>query len=268
MSNESAADFDLRQITVNKAAEAAISSQLESADKLEVNLNSNVSQLLQGQTSSVKIAAEKIIVVNDIQLEKIDITCEDLSLDLTKAILGKISFEQPGDFQVKIILSESDCDRLLNTEYVRILLQKLPLKIAQQSANFYLEQARCCLSKTGEISLFGTIVLNREQQRKTAQFNISFQLAQDGWQLKFIGGKYLADRTLDLDETVAIMNKARDLLYLRHFDNADLSLDITKIKVEEQRLILQGTALVKRLPDSISQSIESVASEINDITDY
>ena len=268
MSNESAADF-IQEVTVNKAAEAAIASQLESTDNLEVNLNSNVPQLLQGKTNSVKIAAEKIIVVNDVQLEKIDITCEDLSLDLTQAILGKISFEQPGDFQVKIIFSQSDCDRLLNSEYVKILLQKLPLKIAQdaQSANFYLEQAKCCLSETG-ISLLSTIILNREERRKTAQFNMSFQLAQDGWQIKFIGGEYLAERTLDLDETVAIMNKVRDLLYLRHFDNADLSLDITKINVEEQRLILQGTALVKRLPDSISQSIESVASQVNDITDY
>jgi hypothetical protein len=265
MSNESTADFNLGQITVNKAASAAIASQLESVNKLEVNLHSNVPQLLQGKTSSVKIAAEKIIVVNDIQLEKIDITCEDLSLDLTQAILGKISFEQPGDFQVKIIFSQSDCDRLLNTEYVRILLQKLPLNIAQQSANFYLEQASCCLSKTGEISLFGTIVLNREQQRKTAQFNISFQLAQDGFQIQFIGGQYLADQTLDLAETVAIMSKVRDLLYLRHFDNADLSLDISKIKVEEQRLIVEGTAQVKRIPDSTSQLVKSLASKINDV---
>ena len=268
MANESEADFDLKKITVDKAAEAAVSSQLETVDNLDVNLNSNASQLVQGKTNSLKITGEKIIVVQDIQLEKVDIVCDDLSLDLTQAILGKISFEQPGDFQVKIIFTESDCDRLLNSKYVRVLLQKLPLEIVQQSANFYLEQAKCSLSESGEVTLNATVILRREEQSKTAKFKISLQLYQDGLGIKFIGGQYLANQTLDLDETVAMMNKVRDLLYLRHFDNADLSLDITKIKVKERQLIVEGKAQVKRIPDSISQSIESVASEVNDLDDY
>ena len=64
----------------------------------------------------------------------------------------------------------------------------------------------------------------------------------------------------------AIMSKINDLLYLRHFANADLSLDLTAIEVEAKQLTVLATAQVKQLPDSIAQSIESVASTIN--SDY
>jgi urease accessory protein UreE len=263
MSNESEAKGDLKQLLINKAAETAIAASVESADNIDVNLDSNIPQLLQGETTSLKIVGEKIIAVKDIHLEKIDITSQDLSLNLTQAILGKIAFEQPGNFQVKLVFSKSDCDRLLNSEYVRTLLQNLALEIAQQPATFHLEQSECDFKQDGKLSLITTIVLNREQQIKTVRFKIALQFYQAGLGIKFIEGRYLGDQTFDLDEIVAIMNKVRDLLYLRHFANDDLAFNITSIQIENQQLLLKGDTQIKKLPNSISESIKSVASVIS-----
>ncbi|MEY2833067.1 MAG: hypothetical protein RLZZ574_2326, partial [Cyanobacteriota bacterium] len=63
MSNESKPSFDIKQQLINKAAETAIASQVESAENIDVKLDSNVSQLLKGETTSLKIAGEKIIAV-------------------------------------------------------------------------------------------------------------------------------------------------------------------------------------------------------------
>lgn len=264
MSNESKASQDIKQLLINKVSETAISSQVQSAGNIDVNLESNVSQLLKGETTSFKLVGEKIIAVKDIHLEKIDISSQDLSLNLTQALLGKITFEQPGNFQVKLVFTQSDCDRLLNSEYVRTLLQNLTLEIAQQPASFHLEQAECNLEQDGKLFLITTIVLNREQQIKTVRFKIALQFYQAGLGIKFIGSRYLGDQTFDLDEIIAIMNKVRDLLYLRHFANDDLAFNITSIHIEEQQLTITGNTQIKRLPDSISQSIESVTSKIND----
>jgi hypothetical protein len=264
MSNESKANLDLKQQLINKAAKAAISASVESAGNIDVNLDSNVPQLLRGETSSLKIVGEKIIAIKDIHLEKIDITCQDLSLNLSQAILGQIAFEQPGHFQIKLVFTKSDCDRLLNSEYVRTLLQNLSLTIAQDSASFYLRQAECNLDQDGKLSLIAMLILNREQQIKTAKFKIAFQFYQAGLGIKFLGGQYLEDQTLDLDETVAIMNKIRDLLYLRNFANDDLALNITGVKIEERQLIIESNTQIKKLPNSISQSIQSVTSKLND----
>ena len=264
MSNESEARGDFKQLLINKAAETAIAVSVESIGNIDVNLDSNIPQLLQGETTSLKIVGEKIIAIKDIHLEKIDITSQNLSLNLTQAILGNITFEQPGNFQVKLVFTQSDCDRLLNSEYVRTLLQNLSLTIAQDSASFHLQQADCNLEQDGKLFLITTIVLNREQQIKTARFKIAFEFYQAGLGIKFIGGQYLENKTLDLDETVAIMNKVRDLLYLRDFANEDLALKVTGIKIEERQLMIECNTQIKKLPNSISQSIQSVTSKLND----
>ena len=264
MNTKSEDNFDFKQTVVNKAAEAAVTSQIESVENIEVNINSKVSQMIQGKANSLKIAAEKIVVVEDVQLKQLDITSNNLSLDLTQAILGNIALEQPGDFKVKIIFTKSDCDRLLNSEYVRVLLQNLPLAIGQQSANFYIKQAECTFNEKGKLLLTASIVLNRGQI-KTARFEIGIKFYRSGASIKFDGGKYIGETTLDLNETVAMMSKICDLLYLRHYSDANLVLDITNIEVEpeSEQLIVEADARVKKIPDSIMQSMKSVATQVN-----
>ena len=261
MSHESA-DLNLEQSLINKTAEAAIASQVESAQNIEVDLDSKVSQLIRGDAKSLKIKGEKIIAVRDIRLEQIDITCDDLSLNLTQAILGKIAFEQPGNFQIRLVFTSSDCDRLLNSEYVKLLLQNLPLDLAEKSS-FHLHDAQCQLDDGGKVSVTATVVLNRGQHSSQARFKIALQFERDGTKIIFNGGQYLDEKGLNLDETVAIMSKIRDLLYLRHYSNSNLAFSITRIDVTSQELIVCGNAQIKRLPKSISRSIETVASDIN-----
>ncbi len=258
-------NFDLKQTVVNKAAEAAVTSQVESIENIKVNVDGEVSQMIQGKANSLEIAAEKIVVLEGIQLEQLNITGDDLSLDLSQAILGNIALKQPGNFKVKIIFTKSDCDRLLNSEYVRVLLQNLPLEIGQQTANFYIRQAECTFNDEGKLLLTASIVLNRGEQIKTARFEIGIKFYRRGASIKFDGGKYIGETTLDLDETVAMMSKICDLLYLRHYSDGNLSLDLTNIEVkpESEQLMVQADARVKKIPDSIMKSMESVATQVN-----
>ena len=264
MNTKSEGNFDLKQTVVNKAAEAAVTSQVKSVENIEVNVDSEVSQMIQGKANSLEISADKIVVVEDIQLEQLNITCDDLSVDLTQILLGNIALKQPGDFKVKIIFTKSDCDRLLNSEYVRVLLQSLPLEIGQQSANFYIRRAECTFNDEGKLFLAATIVLNRGEI-KTARFEIGIKFYRSGASIKFDGGKYIGETTLDLDETVAMMSKICDLLYLRRYSDGNLSLNITdlEVKPQSQQLIVQADARVKKIPDSIMKSMESVASRVN-----
>ena len=261
MSHKSEADFKHESSLVDKAAEVAIASQIDSAEKIEVDLDSQASQLVRGDINSLKVRGEKIIAFGDLQLEQVDLACDNLSLSLTQAILGKIAFKQPGDLKIKLVLTESDCDRLLNSEYVKILLQNLPLDLAQQSS-FHLEEARCQLLDGGKVSVAAKVVLCQGQQCNTARMKIGFEFQRDGTTIIFNGGQYLDDRGMNLDETVAIMGKIRDLLYLRHYVNSDLSFDISQIEIETGQLSIRGKVRIEKMPESISQAVGTIASNI------
>lgn len=265
MSHESKSASNLQQSIFNQAAALGVANQIKSSQQIDVNLDTEMPQLLQGKVKSLQITGEKVVAIKDVHLEQLTFSGDDLSLNLSQAILGKIAFERPGNFKVKLVFTESDCDRLLNSEYVRILLQNLCLDLNSEAASFYLQTGKCCFVDDDTLSLSATVVLNREQQTKTAEFEMRLQFYQDGLKVKFVGGKYREGKALDLDETLSILNKVGDLLYLRHFANADLAVDVTKIKLKNQQLVVQALTQIKRLPDSVSQSIKSVCEEINDL---
>ena len=119
------------------------------------------------------------------------------------------------------------------------------------------------LALQDKLSLSGKLILQRGQQTKVAPFEIAFELEQAGLEIGFCGGRYLENRTFNLAETVAIMNKVRDLLYLRHFENDDLAFDVTQIEIKNRQLIVRANTEIKQIPDSVSQSIKSVSSGVN-----
>ena len=261
MNNKSAKNFDLGKNIIDKATETAIASQVKSAQNIQVDIDSQPSQLATGKVEAIAISCEKVVAVQDLSLEQIDIASEDLSINLLTAILGDISLVKPGNFQIEIVFTEADCDRLLNSSYVKILLQNLMLDLEQQPVSFYLQQASCQLKEQGVVYLEADLVLESAKTTQT-RFQIQLQFCQNGTQVKFLGGKYLEDPKVDLQHTVAILNKVKDLIYLRTLHTKDLSVDILKIEVSPQQLILGLNAQVKRLPDSIEESIESLASDI------
>ncbi|MEO1465989.1 MAG: hypothetical protein AAFR89_07125, partial [Cyanobacteria bacterium J06633_1] len=87
MSHESESDPDLQQSILNHTAVLGITSQIKSSHKIDVNLDSEVSQLIQGKINSLEITGEKVIAMKDIRFEELELSCGDLSLDLTKAML-------------------------------------------------------------------------------------------------------------------------------------------------------------------------------------
>ena len=152
---------------INKVAETAIASQVESVENVEVDLNSQASQLATGKVESLEINCEKVIAFQDISLEEINVS-----------------------------------------------------------------------------------------------FEIQFQFCHNGDLVKFMGGQYLENPSISLQETIAILNKVRDLIYFRSWKTKDLTADITTIAVASGRLILGLETCLQQLPDSIDLSIKSLASDI------
>ena len=261
--NSKSEDFDPGKTVVNKVAETTIASQLDSSQNIDVAIDSQVSQLAQGKLESLEIAGEKIIAFEAISLEKLSVSSGNIAVDLTQAIFGNLVLEQPGDFSVKIVFTPADCDRLLNSAHVRVLLESLSLKINNSAVNFYLQEANCTFNSQGGIYLTAQLKLNYPRSTKVAKFEIEFDLYDSGKAIAFKGGKYLESSGLDLDETVAVMNKISDLLYLRHFTTPDLTANITDVAIESQQLVLSFDLQLQQLPDSLDRSIKSVASEID-----
>ena len=204
------------------------------------------------------------ITWHELTIAQLDLDLDNLDIQLLPTILGQIKLNKPEDIQAKIIFNETDCDRLLNSQYVKTLLQKLSISVDENSYIWSLHHAQCYLGNDGELKLRSGIKLSSNLETQTVDLEIEIRLCQQGREIMFKGGKYLHGNFLSLAINVALMTRIKDLLYLRHFANSDFAFDLEKIEIEDKHLILWSNIRVARIPDSLKASIESVASEIHD----
>jgi hypothetical protein len=253
---------NLAKNALNKAAEICVSSQIDSAENLEIDIDSQPDRLLQGKVDSIGLKGREI-TWHELKIEELDLNLENLEIEILPTILGRVKLNKPGNIQAKIIVSETDCDRLLNSEYVITLLQKLPIVVNEQSYIWSLKNAKCYLGNDGELKMHSGIELSSDLETKTVDLEIEIQLCQQGREIIFKRAKYLHGKFLSLAMNVAMMTRIKDLLYLRHFNNSSFAFAIEQIEIANKQLILWSNIKVYQIPDSLKASIESVAAEIN-----
>jgi hypothetical protein len=261
MSDRPSDKTNLAKNALNKAAEIYVSSQIDSVEDLEVDIDSQPEQLLQGKVDSISLKGREI-TWHELKLEQLDLNLDNLEIELLPTIVGQVKLKKPGNIQAKIIVSETDCDRLLNSEYVTTLLQKLSIVVNKQSYIWSLKNAKCYLGNDGELKLRSEIELSSDLETKTVDLEIEIKLCQQGREIIFKRAKYLHEKFLSLAMNVEIMTRIKDLLYLRHFNNSSFGIEIEQIEIVNKHLILWSKIQVYQIPDSLKAFIESVASEI------
>ncbi len=262
MSDRPSDKSNLAKNTLNKAAELLISSQVNSAKNLEIEIDSQPERLLQGKVDSLSIKGQKI-TWHELKIEQLNLNLDNLEIELLSTILGQVKLTKPGDIRAKIIFNKTDCDRLLNSQYVNTLLQKLSIYVNDNCYVWSLHNAKCYLGNDGELKLRSGIELSSDLETQTVDLEIKIRVGQQGKEIMFKGGKYLHGKFLSLAISVAIMTRIKDLLYLRNFTNPDFAVDLEKIEIKDKHLILWSNIRVYQIPDSLKASIEAVASEIN-----
>ncbi|MGF1542640.1 MAG: DUF2993 domain-containing protein [Pleurocapsa sp.] len=132
MSDHPLDQANLAENALNKAAEICVSSQIDSVEDLEIDLNSQPERLLQGKVDSISIKGREI-TWHELTIAQLDLDLDNLEIQLLPTILGQVKLTNPGDIQAKIIISETDSARLLNSKYVKTLLQKLSIYVEEKT---------------------------------------------------------------------------------------------------------------------------------------
>ncbi|WP_036481183.1 LmeA family phospholipid-binding protein [Myxosarcina sp. GI1] len=270
-------NFCITKAALNKAAELYLSSQVNKSKSLEIDIDSEANKLIKGEINSINFNGKEIVVFQDISIKEINLKSDSINLDLLEAISGTIKLEKPSNIQGQIILSQADCNHLINSKYLATLLERLPIKIDERLFTFDIRHAKCDLKDNNKLTLSAELILSNcfqfaslESQKctnsgieKISKFEIDLLLVEDGRKIIFEGGKYQENQTLSLEATVAVLGKIRDLVYFRHFTSPSLNFQIKTIEVKAEQIILDLDATVNQLPDSLESSLITAALEIN-----
>ena len=235
----------LGEQALNKMAEMALSTQMEEADKLTVQVKTDPSKLARGEVESIAIDGEGLVMQPDLRVEELELQIGRVTVKPLSAIFGKIELTQPSSGTVRIVLTENNINSALNAESFHKQLGQTLLQEGQ--VKIELEHIGCVLQADGRMVLNAEIVSGEPAATQhTVTAMPQADAASQGIVLKDI--QYTEGKDSPL--TDALLAKTTELLNLRNLEMEGMSLRIQQIDVEAGRMTLQGEAYIENFPSA------------------
>lgn len=241
---------DIGEQALSKAAEVALSTQLDEVENLEVDIRTDPGKLIQGQLDSVKIEGEGLVMQKDLRAEELQVKTGSIAINPLSVAFGKIELTRPTDAEAHVVLTEQDIERAFNSEYIHDKLQNLDVNVNGQPMIINTRQVNFSLPSDGKIGLKAEIIMNQTGETKQVSFTTVPRVSAGGERVELEDVQYTEGQELSPELTAALLDRAGELLDLRNFELEGMSLRLKGLDVQKGKLTLQAQAHVEKFPDS------------------
>lgn len=239
---------DLGEQALSKAAEIGISTALDEAENIEVDIRTDGFKLMQGELESVKIEGEGLVMKQDLRAEELTLNIDHVGINPLKAAFGEIEFTRPSEATAEMVLNEHDIERAFNSDFIRTKLQNLPVEINGQPVHLNVRSIQFSLPDTQKIALNAEVERQDTKAIEHAAFTAVPTIDANGQRLKLDRVEYDEGAEISPELTTAILESASDLLDLRNFDMKGVSIKLTQLAIANGKLTFQGQAIVDQFP--------------------
>ena len=237
---------NLGEQALNKIAKLALSSQLENADGLEVQVKTDPEKLANGELESILIEGKGLVIETDLRLQVLEIAMKAIAVSPFKALRGKIQLTQPSKGTARIVLTESDLNCALNSPDLRAKINVLDTYVSTGKIRLTVPQKKCQLREDGTVAVEAIVQLQPSGETKEVAFTTTPNASGGSVVLEDI--QYEPGKELSEDLTQAFLDKAKKMLDLRNFEKKGLALRIHHLNVEAGKITLSAAADITEFP--------------------
>jgi hypothetical protein len=118
-------------LVIDRTAEGAIRSQFKKAEQLQVRVdNPPTQQVLQGKVERVRIAGRSLqLKQQDIRIALLELETDPINVDARSFIQGKPKLKQPLQAGVRLVLTQQDINKALQSPELIARLRKLNINL-------------------------------------------------------------------------------------------------------------------------------------------
>jgi len=244
-------DLRLDEQAISKAAEIGLSSQLDEAEKIDVDVRTDLVKAVQGQVDSVAIAGQGLVMQKDIRVQEMELHTDSIDINPLSALFGQIELNQPVDATARLVLTEQDINRAFNSDYMRSKLQNLELNVEGKKAIIEPRQLELHLPTDGKV-VFNVKTLLHNEIGKTKQIGFTAtMLVKTGEQsLLMEAFNCSPNQGISVELAIAFMQKLKELVNLAYFELEGVALRIKDVDVQKSSLTLHTEAHVRQIPST------------------
>ncbi len=239
----------LGEQAIDKVAEIAIASKLDESETLSVTVDTDPGQLAQGSVEAVAVEGKGLVMQQDLRVEDLQIHIKDIAVNPLTAMFGKIELNGPAFGTARAVLTESDLNRAFNSEYISRKLNNLKVTVDGKLLTIDVQTMQCQLQQTGKIAINAEVLVRETASTEKIYFTAKPQLEAGGWAISLQDVEYPENKEFSPEFTVALADKAGEVLNLRNFELEGMSLRVQQLNVEAGLLTLQAEAKVEQFPN-------------------
>ncbi|MEH2239925.1 LmeA family phospholipid-binding protein [Nostoc sp.] len=243
----------LEEKFLSQEAERRISEKLDEAEKIEIDVQTDLLKIVQGQADGVSVAGQGLVIKEDIRVQEIKLQTDSIAINPFSAIFGQIELNEPVNAIARIILTEVDINRALASDFVRSRMQNFDLDVDGEIVSFEAEEIQVFLPADGKIECRGRVLLKEMGNTRLLAYTAIGRPRTHSKPAMLESFNCTEGGGISIELITAFMQKAKELMNMPYLKWEDMAFNIKEIKVEKGSLILLVETQLKQIPSSLTE---------------
>ena len=236
----------IEEQALSKVAKTTLENQVE-ASSVDVDIHTDITELVQGQVDSVSVSGEDIVTSQDLHVQEVELHTEQIGINLFDAFFGNIKLNQPVDATGRITVTEADINQNLQSDFIQS--QLVPLKLTVDGRIVTLEfqpPMELHLPGDGKMVFSSNIKVTDKGNQQVRFTGVLYPRTPEHDIL--MEGFSLEQGAVALDILVAFMEKMKELVNLPQIEFNGTAFRIQEMVVHKGSLDLQVEACISQFP--------------------
>ncbi|BAY37035.1 hypothetical protein NIES2111_13690 [Nostoc sp. NIES-2111] len=242
---------------VSQVAERSISNQLESAEQIDIYVETDILKIVQGQADGLTIAGQGLVTKQNIRVQEIQLKTDTLSINPLSVIFGQVQLDRPLNLMARITLTQADINSALASDFTRKFAQNYDLNVNGEIVNLTLQEIQMFLPGNGRIECQGKVLLHEKGETRPLGFLAKLRPRTSKQTLRLESFQCHEGEGVSLELIVALMQKFKELVNLPYFTWEGINIRIKDMEIQQGSLIIFSEAHVRQIPEAISEFTES-----------
>lgn len=239
----------LEEKAISQVVEMGVSSQLDQAEHLSVEVRTDLGQVVQGQVDSVTVQGQGVVVQKELRVQEIELHTDRIAVNPLSILLGQINLDQPIDSRIRLVLTEDDINHALSSSVVSQEVSKF--KFEDLSGNPVALEVqhplRLYLPEEGKLEIQGWFLLCNDQTEQLIGFNAITcpKLAQKSLILEEF--RCQPGQGMSLNVTLPLMSKLNEFFQNPYIRWQGMEFQLLELEIRRKRLIIQAESRIHQL---------------------
>ncbi|MBD2342672.1 LmeA family phospholipid-binding protein [Anabaena subtropica] len=242
---------NLEEHLISQVAERSIFNQLDTAEQIDIYVQTDILKVVQGQADGVTVAGQGLVTKQNIRVQEIQVKTDSIAINPLSAIFGDIQLDKPVNLAARVILSEADINSALTSDFTRKLMQNFDLDVDGEIVNFEMEHIQIFLPSNYQMGFRGNLLLKQKNNSQLLGFTAMIRPRTASQPIMLESFHCTQGKGVSLELVTSLMQKAKYLVNLPYFVWEDMKICIKNMEMRQGILILSLEVNVMQIPESV-----------------